>query len=140
VFLRACGFIGCEVAQSGRNAPPFWRTLHVFPAGYTLKIGKSLTNLTRLPILMNAVCLYDYIEASKCSGITLFLISTEQCNHLSYISLKIVALLIMSAATLKLRPFTLITVEGTGKDQLKAGQQIVREATVLSHSSLLRNS
>jgi hypothetical protein len=34
----------------------------------------------------------------------------------------------------------LILVEGTGKDQLKAGQQSVAEATALSHCSLLRNA
>lgn len=51
MFLRAYGLIGCDVAQPGRNAPTFWRNLHVFPAGYTLKIGKGLTNLTRLPAL-----------------------------------------------------------------------------------------
>jgi len=42
VFLRAYGLMGCDVPQSGRNAPTFWRNLHVCPAGYTLKISKCL--------------------------------------------------------------------------------------------------
>jgi len=52
--------MGCDVAQSGRNAPTFWRNLHRFPAGYTLKTGKSLTNLTRLPVLKERSLLVRY--------------------------------------------------------------------------------